>query len=398
MDKKLPLLQIRMFGKERITYGENQNLFGRNALTKAMKLMLILTYYGKKGISRNRLLEELYGREELANVGNNLRVTIHRLKKFLVDEGLPEYEYIRSEQGVYYWDCPMEMEIDVHRFEELIEMSQSTPDPSKKCAYLKEACSLYKGEFLQKLSGEEWVLMESVRLKKLYTAALDWLVEYLMGKRDYETVLHIVTPACELYPFDEWQSVKIDCYVGMNRYADALKEYEDTAKILVEELGVVPSEHMMQQFKEMSTHITSRPQIISEIKGGLKEEEWEKGAFFCTVPGFRDAYRVTCRAMERNGQSVFLLLCTLVDNNGRPMEHSDKLVQMSEALFHAIKDSLRRCDSFTKYNHAQYLVMLMGTNEENCQVVIDRITRAYALEHKTWAQHLECSVTSLMEI
>lgn len=125
---------------------------------------------------------------------------------------------------------------------------------------------------------------------------------------------------------------------------------------------------------------------------------FESGAFFCTIPGFRDVYRSVRRGMERSGQSVFLLVCTLTDNHGHPLESSKKLDEMSEGLFYAIKSSLRRGDSFTKYNSSQYLAMLMGTNEENCQIVIDRIMRSYGSLHKSWEQHLQCSVASLYDI
>lgn len=397
MDKGWPLLQIRMFGTERITYGDMPILFGRKSVTKAMKLLLILLYSGEEGITRSKLLEALYGREELANAGNNLRVTMHRLKKMLVDEGLPEYEYIVSESGIYRWDSPMETVVDAVVFRKLIGQAKEQQDPEQKIALLKEACQMYSGEFLQKMSEDEWVLIESTQYKKLYFYALKQVTEYLMAAKEYDEVLRLVQPACDMYPFDEWQSTKIDCFIAMHRYTDALAEYEATAKLLIEELGITPSERMMRQFREMSEHITNRPQMIGEIKEGLKEKEWEKGAFFCTVPGFRDAYRMVCRSMERTGQSVYLLLCTLVDSKGRPMENSEKLEQMSEGLYFAIKNSLRRCDSFTKYNQAQFLVMLLGTNEENCQIVIDRITKNYAAEHKSWAQCLECSVASLLD-
>ena len=74
----LPVLQVRLFGIERITYGDTPILYGRNSITKAMKLLLILLFNGKDGITRNKLMEDLYGREELADASNNLRVTVHR--------------------------------------------------------------------------------------------------------------------------------------------------------------------------------------------------------------------------------------------------------------------------------------------------------------------------------
>ncbi len=394
----LPVLQVRLFGIERITYGDTPILYGRNSITKAMKLLLILLFNGKDGITRNKLMEDLYGREELADASNNLRVTVHRLKKLLIDAGLPEYEYIVVKGGIYYWDSPMETVVDVDRFKHLIKGAQKEQDDRKKLEMYREACRMYSGEFLQKMSGDEWVLMESVQCKNLYTVALQQLCELLMDQKEYEEVLRIVEPACEMYPFDEWQAIKIDCYIAMNRYKDALKEYELTAKLLIEELGVTPSEKMMKQFRIMSEHISNRPQIISEIKADLREDPDQRGALFCTFPGFRDVYRMMRRGMERSGQSIFLVLCTVIDGKGRPMGASPKLDEMSQELFEAIKNSLRRCDAFTKYNASQYLIMLVGTNEENCQIAIDRIILRFTKEHKSWGDHLEFSVSSLLDL
>ena len=398
MENNLPVLRARLFGTERITYNDKPILYGRNSITKAMKLLLILLFCGRNGIARNKLMEDLYGREELADAANNLRVTIHRLKKLLIDAGLPEYEYIVVKGGIYYWNSPMETVVDVNVFKELIAEAEREQDRKKKLELLKEACQMYSGEFLQKLSGDEWVLIESVQCKYLYETALQQLCGLLMEQREYEEVLRIVEPACEMYPFDEWQAVKIDCYIAMNHYKDALKEYEATAKMLFEELGVTPSDRMLEQFHDMSEHISSRPQVLNEIKGNLREEWDERGAFFCTFPGFRDACRVIRRGMERSGQSVFLVLCTLIDSKGRPMENSEKLGEMSGKLHEAIRISLRRSDSFTKYSHSQFLIMLVGTNEENCQIAIDRIIGNFAKDHKVWANYLKCSVSSLMDI
>ena len=398
MENNMPVLRVKTFGTLEITYGDTPILLGKNSVTKAMRLLVILLYSGNNGIARNKLLAELFENDELANVANSLRVTSHRLKKTLVDAGFPEHEYIISKGGYYFFDCPMEVEIDAKQFEKFINEAAACEDPVKKNDLLESACALYKGEFLPKMSGEEWVIMESIRLKKLYSESMKEVCDYLMQERDYEEVIRLSEKASDIYPFDEWQSVQIACYIAMNRYKDALQVYERTATFLLEELGTHPSERMMEQFKIMSQHISNRPQIIDEIQSGLKEEKRESGAFYCSLPSFRDGYRMIRRGMERNGQSVFLLVCTLIDGKGRPMEASKKLDVMSEMLYQAIQTSLRRCDSFTKYNQGQYLVMLMGTNRENCQIVIDRITKNFSKEHKSWAENLNCTVSSLYDM
>ena len=397
MEKTNEVLQVQMLGVFNMKYGNTPLSLGRNTATKAMKLLQLLLYHLEKGITREEILECMYGREEVTDAANNLRVTAHRLKKLLIDAGLPEHDYVSIKKGIYQWNSPMPVSVDVLEMKKLIEDAQQETDEEKKIEMLENACHMYVGEFLTNMSGDEWVILEAIQYKNLYSDAMHQVCDYKIACGEYESALKMCTLACDIYPFDEWQSVKIDCYMGLHRYKEALKEYEETAKMLVEELGVSPTPKMMEQFKLMSNRITNRPQEINEIQDELQEESWERGAFFCTVPGFRDAYRMMRRCMERNGQSVFLLVCTLVDAMGRPMETSERLDQMSEKLFDAIKDSLRRCDSFTKYNSAQYLVMLMGTNEENCQIVIDRIVRNFAQEHKNWARHLECSVSSLFD-
>ena len=380
------VLQVQMLGVFNVKYGDKPLSLGRNTATKAMKLLQLLLYRMKDGIAREELLECLYGREELTDAANNLRVTVHRLKKLLIDAGLPEYDYIAIKKGIYQWESPMEVSVDALEMSRLIEDANHESDEEKKIEMLEEACHMYVGELLSNMSGEDWVIIEAIQYKNMYSDALRTVCDWKISHGEYESALKLCTPACEMYPFDEWQTVKIDCYIAMHRYKDALQEYEETARMIIEELGITPTPKMMEQFKIMSKRISNRPQEIEEIKDDLQEENWERGAFFCTVPGFRDAYRVICRCMERNGQSVFLLVCTLIDSKGRPMEPSQKLEQMSERLFVAIKDSLRRCDSFTKYNATQYLVMLMGTNEENCQIVIDRIIKSFSQEHKAWAR------------
>ena len=74
-----------------------------------------------------------------------------------------------------------------------------------------------------------------------------------------------------------------------------------------------------------------------EIKEDLKEPEYEDGAFYCSLPSFRDNYRLVRRLIERNGQSAFLMVCSLTDGNGHPMENREKLDVMSMELHRAVK-------------------------------------------------------------
>lgn len=398
MEGKYPILKVHMLGRFSISYGEELVSFRKNSQTKAMKLLQVLLYYGEHGIAREKLLENLYGREDLSDVANNLRVTVHRLKKMLADAEFPEYDYVRIKKKVYYWDSPMEIEIDALSFKALVEKARYVEDEKEKLELLEKACKMYVGEFLPGLSGEEWVILESVQYKKLYFEALEWVCQYLKSRREYERVLELTTPACEMYPFDEWQTVRIECYIALNHYKEAIREYENTAKLFFEELGISPSEKMMSMFESMSGQISLKPQTVKDIKNGLMEEEEEQGAFYCSFPSFRDSYRLMRRIIERNGQSVYLSICTISDGKGRPIENEEKLNAMADELHRTIRHCLRRGDSFTRYSPSQFLVMLVGTSKENCSVVYDRIRKFYSRDHKSWANCLDFYESSIAEV
>lgn len=395
----LPELNVRMFGRISMTYGGKPILFYKNSVTKAVKLAASLLFHGEAGIERGQLLEELYGREEIADAANSLRVTAHRLKKSLIEAGLPEHEYIAVKDGIYKWSSPMETVVDAIRFRELLDEAQQTSDPSEKAEYLREAVDLYRGEFLQDMSGEYWVLLEDVQYKKRYTKALSELAAYLKECGEYKELLRVCEQACEMYPFDEWQAVKMDAYIAMGKYDEALKEYEDAEKLFFEELGVDPSEAMMSRLKKLEETMNSKHHTLGEIKQQLKEEERESGAFYCSFPSFRDEYRIVRRIMERSGQSIYLMLCTITDEKGRPLEHDDPLRDTEKQLHDAIKNSLRRCDSFTKYSPGQYLILLVGTNGENCEIVCRRISSTFSRNYKSGrANRLGWHISSVADV
>ncbi|WP_455946093.1 AfsR/SARP family transcriptional regulator [Eubacterium ramulus] len=398
MNEKTAILNVRMLGDFSITYDGRQVSFGKNTTTKAMKLLQILIYYGEQGIAREKLLNALYVREELADAANNLRVTAHRLKKMIIDAGLPEYDYIVIKKGVYRWNAPVPTIVDARKFQELYEEAQNCADTKQKEELLKQVCNMYRGEFLPEISGDEWVLLESVQYKKLYSNALKELCDGLIEKCDYEEALLFCEPACRLYPFDEWQSIKIECFLGMKRYKEAMKEYDDTAKLFFEELGISPSERLMEQFDQMSSQLKHvKPKEIQDIKQRLKEEKGQGGAYYCSLPSFRDSYRLVTRMLERSGQSAYLMLCSLTDGKGHPLEKPEKLELLSEELQNTIQHCLRKGDSFTKYSPSQYLVLLIGTNKENCGLIFDRIRKYFAREHRSWNKYVEFYVSSVAE-
>ena len=393
-------LKVYMLGRFSVVYGDQPVIFKKNSATKVLKLLQILLHYSgvRGGIPRNQLLEELYGREEVSDAANNLRVTVHRLKKMLADSILPDYEYIQIDNGIYRWKSPMTTWVDVIDFSESVKAGENETNEAERYRLFKNACLLYQGEFLPELSGEDWVIINSVGYKKQFSTALSGVWEYLKYVENYQEMLEMATDAVRIYPFDEWQAMKIEALMGLDRYKEAMDFYEETSRMFFEELGISPSVRTMKLFEEMSAKLTGNYQAAGEIEDRLKEEAEEKGAFYLSLPSFRDSYRLFQRILERNGQSAYLMVITLVDGKGRPAEGTERQEEFSRKLRTAIQKSLRRGDSFTRYSPSQFLILLIGTNKENCKLIFNRILDNFAMEHRTWKNYLKYYVSSVADV
>lgn len=132
MKDNLPILEIKALGGFSMRYGEKTISIGSGKSTKAVKLLQILVCSEGRTVSRERLLDMLYGNEDIADAANNLRVTTFRLKKMLVTAGLPQYDYIQIKSGMYSFAAPMEVVLDADGFVSLCDQADETENAEEK--------------------------------------------------------------------------------------------------------------------------------------------------------------------------------------------------------------------------------------------------------------------------
>ena len=126
---------------------------------------------------------------------------------------------------------------------------------------------------------------------------------------------------------------------------------------------------------------------------GLEEEEISTGGYLCSYPVFQGIYRIVERMMERGGQSVYLMLCTVVDSKGNPMKDGPMLDELSKRLEEAILKSVRHSDTVNCYGKGQYLVLLINTTRENCTLIQKRINYQFLIgRQRTGIQYYVSSV------
>lgn len=366
-------LNVYMMGSISVEFNGRLVPFAGNASSRMLQLFLILLYCGEEGIYREELLDMLYGSGDSISPAGNLRATVFRLRKLLEQYGFPEYEYIRTDGGIYRWDSgDLKVFIDARCFEETAGKALEEKDEEQ----LKKACGLYKGEFLSQLAGEKWVSVIAIRLQELYFKCIQTVYGLMRQTRAYEELLELCSAACELYPYEECQIMKIDCLIAMKRFREAMQVYNRVVSGYFEEQGLPPSEKMLERFRLMSGQIRYSADTLRDVEESLYEKGEVRGAYYCSYPAFIDCFRLLVRMEERSNFGHVLLCFTLLNAKGKPLDAEGELLKTaSEMLAHAISDSLRKGDLYTCYNPGQYLVMLGGASRKNCSRIYERIER-----------------------
>ena len=121
----------------------------------------------------------------------------------------------------------------------------------------------------------------------------------------------------------------------------ALEHYNYVTNLFYREMGVDISTSMENLYQTLITNVNSVEMDLNVIKSDLKEAVKTKGAFWCDYNIFKNIYRIHARSIQRTGQSIFLVLLTVTDNEGNILSNDTGKVPV-ERLKNAILTSLRQ--------------------------------------------------------
>lgn len=395
-------LKIDLFGGLSITYEGKNISIGKNKTSKYIQLLEIVWLSGEDGISRDKLISTLYDREEQSNINNSFNNLIYQMHKQLQKSGLPDADYIVCRNGSFYTDENVEIDSDAVSFISNVKEARDSEDQANAIIFYKNAFELYKAELLPELSTQEWVIIKSVQLQKMYSECVVALGSYYENRKDYDSMLKIYRKASDLYPDDEWQIGVINALIGVDNYKEAYRVYNETVRYYTDELGITPSNDLIECYDKMSRQITNTPNKILQIRDDILErreslDRDDSGAYDCSYPSFIDAYHILSRNMERSGQSVYMMLLTIVDYEGKKIANQNKLESKNKLLQEAISITLRQGDTYCKYSSSQFLLLLVGTSKESCKTVYRRILNKYKMIAGPRAE-IDYSVVSLADL
>ena len=375
------ILHVHTFGEFSVIWKGKRIAGGSGAgETQFLSLLQLLLHEQGRGVERKLLEEVLFAGRGIQDRGHAMRSVIYNAKKRLRKLCLPELEYIRQEDGVYYWTDELRVEEDAAAMDRLFQRIETEEDPKCLLEQCLSACYCYTGEFMGSQGKALWAETEARRYRKQFCFCMEHAVELLREGKDYARMEELGLHAARVQPMADWETVTMEALATSGKTEKARKFYDDTVSFYFQEQGMRPSVRLTQLLRGMGNQLDHTYATLDEIQELLSgNEEGVFGGYVCNWPVFEGIYRMLTRMLERSGQSVYLMLCTLVDGKGNPVENTSALEQLSEKFSEAIRLSVRRSDVVNRYGKGQYLVLLFNTTWENCRILQKRIDSRFRL-------------------
>ncbi len=236
-----PPLQVFLFGLPRLVRNGEGVTVGRK---KTLAMLAYLTITGQQH-SRDVLATLFFPENDVESARANLRREIYWLGQAL---GKQLLSVDREKVGIYQ---PSLIWVDAIAFQEKLTFSRSHAHQSEDCiacqTVLSEAVDLYRGDFLagfglpDSLEFEDWQFFQSEQLRQGLTEALKKLGAWHIRKGEFVRAIEYTRQwlAIDLLNETVHQQL-IQLYAWSGQPAAALRQYQECARLLEEELGLEP--------------------------------------------------------------------------------------------------------------------------------------------------------------
>lgn len=365
-------LSVKMFGGFSARYGNEILTFGRQEDSKFVQLFQILMTEPEQGVSKRSIAESLYSWDKVENPNASLNNTIFRLRKYLETSLLPPGEYLSLSAGIVRFGGDIETESDVWLFEKVVQTFKEECDRRKKVKLCEEAGELYRGEFLPHLSNEQWVIDKSRRYQNLYFEMMKYLFGVLKEEEDYVKLEKMSEHVAEIYPNEGWEIWQIDSMIALKKYKKA-KELYQKMNAYMQKTGDYLSKEQGEYLSKVEERMRWLEGTEENIRRWLMETVSGQGAYSSTLQGFSDCFRMLKRVMKRETFYFCLFLCTILDNNGQPLDNREYCEKQGKKLCAVFRTHLRKGDIYTKLREGQYLLLCVGMERANISEIGERI-------------------------
>ena len=240
--------------------------------SKQRALLAVLLLHANETLRTDRLIDELWGEHPPATAAKTVQVHVSRLRKVLASGAGDGSEalVVTREHG---YELALDPErVDAHRFERLVVEGRAdlaADEPRRAASALEAALAMWRGRPLDDLAYEPFAQREIARLEDLHVAALEEMIDAKLALGAHGEVVGRLEGLIADHPYRERLRAQLMLALyRCDRQADALQAYQDARRILVEELGIEPSERLRQ----LERGVLAQDQALAVPATGVKEQ------------------------------------------------------------------------------------------------------------------------------
>jgi DNA-binding SARP family transcriptional activator len=238
-------MEFRLLGPLEVSdRGQHVALGGQ----KQRSLLALLLLHANEVVSRDRLVDELWGGEAPLTASKAVQVHVSQLRKGLErrDGGVTQ-RLVVTRPGGYMIQLTGD-QLDLDWFERLRhegQQARSEHDPVTASAKLREALALWRGPPLSDLGYEPFAQPEIARLGELRLTVLEERIDAdLALGRHAELVAELQALAAAHPQRERIRGQLMLALYRSGRQTEALDAYRDTRRTLVDELGIEPGREL----------------------------------------------------------------------------------------------------------------------------------------------------------
>ena len=203
-------------------------------------LLALLLLEANRALSAEVLVDGIWGESPPASARKVLQAYVSQLRKLL---GAGRIETRPGGYAVRVQSA----ELDLARFEELAEAARTTADPAQRSSLLADALALWRGAALAEFRDEPFAVTAARRLNDLRISALEQRIDADLALGRQEQVVSELEALVAQEPLREQprRQLMLALYRS-GRQAEALAHYREGRRLIVEELGLEPSNGLQE--------------------------------------------------------------------------------------------------------------------------------------------------------
>lgn len=244
LSKRLPAPEFGVLGPLEVRSGSKALPLGG---PKQRALFALLLLHANEVVSRDRLIDGVWGESPPSTIGAVLNVYLSKLRTLLGSHA-SDTALVTHPHGYMLRMAPEQL--DLHRFERLVREGREAfgaGDAEEASARLGEALALWRGPPLADLAYVPFAASGIRRLDELRSCALEDRIEAdLALGRHFDLVPELEALVAEHQLRERLRAQLMLALYRTGRQAEALRAYREARRLLAQEVGIDPGPELQR--------------------------------------------------------------------------------------------------------------------------------------------------------